>query len=167
MTFFVDDKISDVEFALLAFHPQVAQVHHAVHILQHFALLLPRAPVHSAPVSLSLLFTNRNLCRGESHISSKCPDLRLYMTMISASDPGEKKIVNQEFKLKAVISSSTAEKPCRCGTNEQKLESSEGPNKAILEKWDHFSEISRASSGPLQLIVGLGVASLQLFLGEE
>jgi len=48
--------------------------------------------------------------------------------MISASDPGEKKIVNQEIKLKAVIFSSTAEKPWIGGSNKQKFESSEGLN---------------------------------------
>jgi len=44
------------------------------------------------------------------------------------------KTVNREFKLKAVIFSSTAEKPCMCGSNKQKLESSVGSNWAILEK---------------------------------
>ena len=39
--------------------------------------------------------------------------------------------------------------------------------KAILEKWVHFNEIYRVSSGSLQLIVGLEVISLQLFPGED
>ena len=38
-----------------------------------------------------------------------------------------------------------------------------GPTLAILEKLDHFNEIHRASSGPLQLIVGLGSPTFTYF----
>lgn len=80
--------------------------------------------------------------------------------LLPRRDPGRRKIVCQEFKRGCL--SSDEETPWNCPSNEQKLEWSAGPTRAILEILDHFNEIYGALSGRLQLIVGHGVTSLSL-----